>query len=96
MMAGRGAQIVDGFEKRHDAQPAAFAAGVIAEQAAVFGEQIKPQHIGGGARHGQNEGADGLRIGAIEGFADEIEEIEQFARLFGNAEEIAAGSPAAC
>ena len=46
---GAGAQVVDGFKERHDAQPAAFAAGVIAEQAAVFGQQIKPQHIGGSA-----------------------------------------------
>ena len=85
---GAGAQVVDGFEERHDAQPAAFAAGIVAEQAAVFGEQIKPQHIGGGARHGKNEGADGLRIGAIQGFADEIEEIEKFAGFLGHTEEI--------
>lgn len=82
---GGGPQVVDGFEQRHNAEPAGLARRLIREQAAPFGQQIEFQHVAGALRHRQDEGADGLRVRPVEGFADQIQEIEQFAGVIGDA-----------
>ena len=78
---GCGAQVVDGFEQRHDADAAGLARRLVGEEAAELGQKIKPQHVARMLRHRQDEGADRLRVRPVDRLADQVEKVEKLARL---------------
>ena len=89
---GRGAEIADGLEQRHDGKGADFGAGRIEKRPALFGEDIGAEDIVDRARHRQDEGADGVAVEHVPRRSRLREHVDQFGRFgreFGN--EVRAG-----
>ena len=59
---GRGAEIGDGLEQRHDRQRADLGAGRIEKRAALLGQQIGAENVVDRARHRQDERAERVAV----------------------------------
>ena len=82
-----GAQVVDGFEQRDNADAADLTRRFVGKETGELGEKIEAQHICRRLRHRQDEGADCLWIGPVERVADQFQQVEKFARFNRNAAE---------
>ena len=80
----RGTQVVDGFEQGHHADAADFTRRLVREEPRELREEIEAQNVRCRLRHRQDEGADGMRVRAIDRVADQFEKVQQLARLVGD------------
>ena len=84
---GRGAEVADRLEQRHDGKGADFGAGGIEKRPALFGEDIGAEDVVHRPCHRQDEGADGVAVECAprrRALREHVDHFGGFRREFGD------------